>query len=109
MHRVVDLQRREISDARLANGIRRNPHCDRVTHDVQAAALLEAGANFLIDEMHGHLDTQARPRLEAEEIDMKRLILDRIELVIARDDPLLCAAPIELEDRGQEMLGAAPL
>src|SRR6195256_4493429 len=34
---------------------------------------------------------------------MKRPILDGIELVIARNDPLLGAGHIELEDRGQEM------
>src|ERR1700719_51034 len=36
---------------------------------------------------------------------MKRLVLNGIELVIARDGPLLGAAHIELEDRGQEMPG----
>src|ERR1700730_2442180 len=40
---------------------------------------------------------------------MKRLILDGIELVIARNDPLLGAAHIELEDRGQEMPGVDQL
>jgi len=105
VHRVIDLQRREIGDDRLGNGIRRNPHRDRVTHDVQAAALLEAGADILIDEMHRHLDTQVRPRLQAQKINMNRLIFDGIELVIARNDPLLGAADIELEDRGQEMPG----
>src|ERR1700730_6819239 len=40
---------------------------------------------------------------------MKRPILDGIELVIARNDPLLSAAHVELEDRGQEMPGVDQL
>src|ERR1700719_3147855 len=40
---------------------------------------------------------------------MKRLVLNGIELVIARDGPLLSAAHIELEDRGQEMPGVDQL
>ena len=75
----MNLQGGEIRDDRLGNGIRRNPHFDRVTHDVQAAAPLDAGADVLIEEMYRHLDTQARPRLQAQEIDMQRLILDGIE------------------------------
>src|SRR5580704_17245748 len=40
---------------------------------------------------------------------MKRLVLNGIELVIARDGPLLGAAHVELEDRGQEMPGVDQL
>src|SRR5580704_17743708 len=40
---------------------------------------------------------------------MKRLVLNGIELVIARDGPLLGAGHIELEDRGQEMPGVDQL
>ena len=34
----------EIGDDRLGDGIGRNPHFDRVAHDVQRAAPLDAGA-----------------------------------------------------------------
>jgi len=109
MHRIIHLQGCEIGDDRFGNSIGRNPHFDRVTHDVQAAAPLDAGANILIDEMHRHLDTQARSRLQAQEIDMKRLILDGIELVIAGNNALLHAAHVKLEDRRQEMPGVDQL
>ena len=91
MHRIIDLQSGEIGDDRFGNVIGRNPHFNRVTDDVQAAALLDAGADVLVEEMHRHLDAQTCSRLQPQEIDMERLILDRIELVIARNDALLRA------------------
>ncbi|TPV97410.1 MAG: hypothetical protein USCAAHI_03176 [Beijerinckiaceae bacterium] len=109
MHRIMDLQGREIGDDRLGDGIGRNPHFDRVTHNVQAAAPFDARADILIDEMHRHLHTQARARLEAQEIGMQRLILDVIKLVIARNDALLHAANVKLEDRRQEVPGVDQL
>ena len=36
---------------------------------------------------------------------MQRRVLDDVELVVARDHPLLLAADIKLEDRGEEVAG----
>jgi len=59
--------------------------------------------------MHRHLDTQARSRLQAQEIDMKRLILDGIELVIAGITRCFTPPTSKLEDRRQEMPGVINL
>src|ERR1700731_1275441 len=109
MHRIIDLQGREVDDDRLGDRVGRNPHFDRMAHDVQAATSLDTGADILIDEMHRHVDAKTCPRLQTQKIDVERLILDRIELVVARDNALLGTAQVELEDRGQKMPGVDEL
>src|SRR5690606_29212415 len=77
-------------------------HFNRVPHDVQRAAALEAGTVGLVDEVHADLDGEARIGTDAQEVDMQRLVRNRIELVVARDDPVLLAIDVERDDTGEE-------
>ena len=53
--------------------------------------------------MHGHFELDPLARLQAQEVDMRREILDDVELIVARDRALLLAVDVEFEDRRQEV------
>ena len=62
---------------------------DIVAHDVQDAAALQARRKRLIDEAHRNLDADEAVLADAQEVDVDRLILDRVDLQVARDDAAL--------------------
>jgi hypothetical protein len=74
-----------------------------VLDDLDQAAVLDAGALLLTDDVHRNLDRDGLALGDAQEVDMDREILDRVELVIARNDALLLTSDADLEDRGQEV------
>ena len=53
--------------------------------------------------MHGHVELDPLTRLQAQEVDMRREILDDVELIVARDGALPLAVDVELEDRREEV------
>ena len=63
------------------------------------------GRLVLADHVHRHHDLDRLALGEAQEIDMDREVLDRVELVVARDGAGLLAVDVDLEDRGQEVAG----
>ena len=81
----------------------RHDQFDAVQHEVDRAALLEAGRGVAIGHFDRHRDAHARARLEAEEVDVHRLVAHLVELVVARQHALLAALDVDLEDRGQEL------
>ena len=103
MQRPVDVEAGEVTDDRLRNRIGRHQHLDGMAHDVQGAAALDAGRLVEVDEVNRDLEAELRAGTEPQEIDMDRRVLDAVELVIARDHPLLAASDVDLEDRGQEV------
>ena len=80
-------------------------HLDRVQHQIDRAALLHARRGFAIDDVHGDADAHARTRRKPQEIDMNRPVGDDVELIVARQHPLLAPADFEFENRGQEVAG----
>ncbi len=89
----------------VRDGVDRHQQLDRVAHDVERAAALEARRGLLVDEVDRHLDPDLLAFGEAQEIDVDRQVLDRVELVVARDGAGLLAVDVDLEHRGQEVAG----
>src|SRR6185312_3259505 len=54
-------------------------------------------------------DPDHRALAETHEIDMQRIVADRIELEVARDHAVLLSVELEIVDRGQEPPGIDPL
>ncbi len=46
---------------------------------------LMPGARVFVDEVHVHLDVELGALADAQEVDVQRLVLDGIELVVARN------------------------
>ena len=103
MQRIVEVQPGQIGGDRLRNIVGGHPKLDRVIDDVERAAALDAGRGFVIDEVHGHFEAQARAGLQAQEVDVNRMVLDDVELIIARNGALGLAVDFEFEDRRQEV------
>ena len=103
VHRIVEVHAGEVDDDRFGDRLGRDDQLDAVQHEVDRAALLEAGRSVAVGHAHRHRDAHARARLEAEEVDVHRRVGDRVELVVARQHALLAALDVDLEDRGQEL------
>ena len=71
---------------------------DFVAHDVEHAATLQARRLPLVDEAHGHFNANEALLANAQEVDVDRLVLDRIELKIARYDVLLRTINVDFEN-----------
>ena len=54
---------------------------------------------------HVHLDVELGAGADAQEVDVHREVLHRIELVVARDDAVLLAIDVEGDDVGEEAAG----
>ena len=109
VNRIVEIEAREIDGDRLGNGVRRREQFDRMHHQIDRAALLDARRGLAIDHVDGHGDTDARTRTQAQEIDVDRLVGDDVELKVARQHPLLAVADFEFENRRQELAGVNEL
>ncbi len=105
MHRIVEIHAREVDGERFRNVVGRRHDLDRVQHQIDRAALLQSGRSFAIGDMHGDADAHARSWRKAQKIDMNRPVGDDVELVVARQDPLLPPLDFEIEDRGQKVPG----
>ena len=105
MHRAVKVQTGDIHLDRLGNIVGRAVKLDRVQHEVDRAALLHARRRFAVDDVDRDRGAHARTRAQAQEIDMHGTVGDDVELIVARQHPLLAAFNFEIEDRGQEVAG----
>src|SRR5690606_5025020 len=99
---VTDVDTGQIDRYLLGDVVGADDQAERVVHNVQRAAALEAGASFFIDELHMHLNGELGVLADAEEVHMQREILDRIKLVVAGNHAVLGAINIELDDVGLE-------
>jgi hypothetical protein len=102
---MVDLQPGQVDLDRLRNGIGRNPHLDRMGHDIDRTAALDARRGFRIDHVHRNAHPDGGACTQALKIHMNRQILKRIELIIARDHAVLLALDLKLADRREEVAG----
>src|SRR5215210_6967175 len=105
VERIADIEAGEIGVERVRDGLDRHQQLDRVAHDVERAAALEARRGLLVDEVDRHLDPDPLAFGEPQEIDMYRQVLHRVELVVARDGAGLLTVDLDLEHGGEEMPG----
>ena len=78
-------------------------------HEVDRAALLDAGRGFAVLDVDRNADPHARARDEAQEVDMNRPVGDDVELVVAREHALLAPVHLQFEDGRQEVPGVDEL
>ena len=77
-----------------------------VAHDVEHRAALEAGRLVFIREDHGHRDVHLGIGRQAQEVDMKRAIADRVEGHVLRQGAQRSAAQLDLDHRVEEVASA---
>ena len=103
MHRLCHIDLAQIDSDRIRNGIGRHAHFDDVAHDVERAALLEAGGDILIDGLNWHIDAQRRAGLETQKVNVERQVPGAaIEPTVVRDYALLSAADVDLSRSSSE-------
>src|SRR3984893_8243925 len=93
---VVDLQPGNIDIDCRGNGIGRAYDLDRVGHDIDGTAAFYPRCLVRIHHMHRDAHAQLRPFGQAQEIHMHGRIVNRVELKVARDHPLLDPIDIKL-------------
>ena len=69
-----------------------------VADDVEHAAAADARRIILVDEADRHVDVDGAVRADAQEIDMQRTVVDRVELDVAGERAGLLAAHIDHHD-----------
>ena len=106
---VVKIEAREVDGDRFRNGVGRRDHLDRVQHEIDRAALFQARRGFAIDDVHRYADAHARSRRQPQKVDMNRPVGDDVELIVARQNALLAAFHLELEDGRQKSAGVNEL
>src|SRR5215211_3514164 len=103
MQRVGDLEAGHVDVDRGRNRLGRAAHLDRVRHDVDGAAALDARRLVGVDDVDRDLDANLRAFAEPEKIHMDRRVANRIELVVARDHAVLDALDLEIVQSGEEV------
>ena len=74
---------------------------DLVAHHVEQTAALEALALLFADEADRHVDVDLGIGADPQEVDVQRVVGDRVELQIAGQDAVGLAADLEV-DQGRE-------
>jgi hypothetical protein len=103
VQRLADLEAGEVGFDEFRNLLDRANEFDGVAHDVERAAALDARRFFRVDEFHRNGDAQRRARRDALEVDMRQRVTQRIKLKAARNDLMLGAVEIDVDQRGQEV------
>jgi hypothetical protein len=80
-----------------------------VGDDVDRAAALHARRLIDVEHVHRNFDADGGAFRHAQEIHVHRQILDRVELEVARDHPVLGTLYIELVNGGEEAPGVDAL
>jgi hypothetical protein len=88
---IVDLKFGHVDLDRIGDQLRPALHIDRVRDDVDRAAALDAGRLVGLDHHDRDGDADLRALTEPHEVDMHRIVQDRIELEVARDHAMLHA------------------
>ena len=105
MPRVIDFEAGHVDVERLRNGVRRAAHVERMGHDIDGTAALDARRLVGIDDVDRDADPDRRAFGQAHEIDMDREVAHGIELEVARDHPVLLSVDFDIVDAGQEPAG----
>ena len=105
MDALAHFEAGQIDDDIVRDEIRRAVKLDFVADDVENAALLDAGASFLVLEVHRHGDRDAGILAEPQEVDMGDEVAHRLELDVARNGPYRRAFDFEVDQRRQEAAG----
>ena len=105
MHRIMEIEAGEIDRDRLRDCVGRGHDLDRVQHQIERAALLQARRGLAVDDMDRHADPHPRSGRQTQEVDMHRPVGDDVELAVARQHALLASLQLEFENGGQEMPG----
>ena len=100
--RIADLAAGEVDHQLARDRIGRAGQLDVAADDVEHAAALEPGRLVLVHEPTGTSTWITRAGLGAQEVDMQRIVADRVELRLARQDLEPLAAEVELEHRAEE-------
>ena len=69
-----------------------------VTHDVENAAFLEAGARFFIDEGNRHVNVDLSAFREPQKVDMRRTVGNRMQRNILWQGAHFFASKLNLDD-----------
>ena len=102
---MADLQAGDVNLDGRWDLIRRADDVERVGDDVDCATALHAGRLLDIDHVNrnAHPDGSALP--EPHEIDVGRVIPDRIDLEVTWDDAILRSIDVEVIEGGEEVTG----
>src|SRR5579883_1056022 len=106
---MIDLKSRNVDLESVRDGLGRTAHVDRVGHDVNRAAALDAGGLVSINDANRNAHPEGGPFAQPHEIHMNRRVAHRIDLEIARDHPVLGAVYFDVVKTGQELAGVDPL
>src|SRR3954470_19827503 len=105
MQGVADFERTDVSLDELRDVLHAALELDRMRNDVHGAAALHAGRTFSLHHVQGNADADGGAFAEPHEVDMDREVLDRIEVVVARNHAVLVAFEVDVDQRGQEPAG----
>ncbi len=102
---MADLKSRNVNLDGRGNLIRRADDVECMGDDIDRATALHAGRLLDIDHVDrdAHPDGGALP--EPHEIDVGRVIHDRVDLEVARDDAKLRSIDVEVIEGGEEVTG----
>src|SRR5262245_25351572 len=103
--RIIDLEARDVDVDRFRDVLGRTHHLDRVGHGIDGAAAFDARRLVRVDDVDRNAHPDLRAFAQPQEVDLHRQVLHRVELEVARDDPLFGAIDVELVDRGKEAPG----
>ena len=97
VNRVADVGAGKIDNDLFRNLVGLALQLNRVAHDVERAAALDAGRGFLVLEVNDDVDGDLGVFLNAVEVDVDRFIGHRMKLDRARNHRLLFALVIEFD------------
>src|SRR6185437_14719120 len=90
---------------RFGNRLDRAHNLDRMGDDVDRAAALHARRLVGIEHFHRDVDADDGAFRDAEEVHVHRQILNRIELEVARNHPVLGTVHVDVKQRGEKAPG----
>src|SRR5690625_2337734 len=99
---VADVGLQDVDLDEVRNGVGWALQLHVMTNDVQHTTAAQTHGILFIEELYRDRDVDPRRRGNAQEIDVQRLVLDRVHLHIAGQYRLLLLAGLDLEDAGEE-------
>src|SRR5262252_10686471 len=102
---MIDLEPRDVDLEGVWNGIGRAPNVYRVGHDIDSSTALDAGGLVGINDTNRNAHSDGGPFAQPHEIHVDRQVADRINLEIARYDPVLGPIDLDVVKACQELAG----
>src|SRR5262245_41297839 len=103
--RIIDLEARDVDVDRFRDVLGRANHLDRVGHGIDGAAAFDARRLVRVDDVDRNAHPNLRAFAQPQKVHVHGQVLHRIELKVARDDPLFGAVDVELVDGGEKAPG----